>query len=168
MPTKLMLATLSDRREFGDDWLLERKLDGERCVAHKQGAEVRLESRTGKDLSGTYPEVRDAIAAQEAETLLLDGEVVAYDGEQTSFSRLQQRLGTRSPSAQQIADAPVVYCVFDLLEVGGEDLRGGRSASGATTRTRDPRERRAAADRGLARRLRARGSTPPAAPAGRD
>ena len=33
----LMLATLTDRRDFGDDWLLERKLDGERCVARKVG-----------------------------------------------------------------------------------------------------------------------------------
>ena len=54
----LMLATLTDRRDFGDDWLLERKLDGERCVARKVGSEVRLESRTGKDLTSTYPEVR--------------------------------------------------------------------------------------------------------------
>jgi ATP-dependent DNA ligase len=48
MPMPLMLATLTDRREFGDDWLLERKFDGERCVARKDGGEVRLESRTGK------------------------------------------------------------------------------------------------------------------------
>src|SRR5207247_10609305 len=52
----LMLATLSDRREFGDDWLLERKFDGVRCVARKDGDDVRLESRTGKHLTGTYPE----------------------------------------------------------------------------------------------------------------
>ena len=38
MAIPLMLATLTDRRDFGDDWLLERKLDGERCVAHKDGA----------------------------------------------------------------------------------------------------------------------------------
>ena len=80
MPVPLMLATLTDRRDFGDDWLLERKLDGERCVARKDGADVRLESRTGKDLTGTYPEVRTALAAQAARRLLLDGEVVAYDG----------------------------------------------------------------------------------------
>jgi bifunctional non-homologous end joining protein LigD len=48
-----MLATLTDRRDFGDDWLLERKFDGERCVAHKDGDAVRLESRTGKNLTGT-------------------------------------------------------------------------------------------------------------------
>jgi DNA ligase D-like protein (predicted ligase) len=118
----LMLATLTDRRDFGDEWLLERKLDGERCVARKDGDEVRLESRTGKDLTGTYPEVRAAVAAQSARGLLLDGEVVAYDGERTSFSRLQQRLGVIEPSPEHVATYPVVYCVFDLLEVDGEDL----------------------------------------------
>jgi DNA ligase D-like protein (predicted ligase) len=117
-----MLATLTDRRDFGDDWLLERKFDGERCVARKRGGDVRLESRTGKDLTSTYPEVREAVAAQQARELLLDGEVVAYDGEQTSFGRLQQRLGIRNPSADLIAENPVVYTIFDLLEVDGEDL----------------------------------------------
>jgi DNA ligase D-like protein (predicted ligase) len=122
MPIPLMLATLTDRRDLGDDWLLERKLDGERCVAWKGGGGARLESRTGRDLTGTYPEVRAAVAAQEARELLLDGEVVAYDGGRTSFSRLQQRLGVTGPSPEQVAADPVVYCVFDLLEVDGEDL----------------------------------------------
>ena len=89
----VMLATLTDRRDFGDEWILERKFDGERCTARKAGDNVRLESRTGKDLSSTYPEVRAAVAAQVSRDLLLDGEVVAYDGDQTSFTRLQQRLG---------------------------------------------------------------------------
>src|SRR4051794_15824837 len=120
----LMLATLTDRREFGDDWLLERKFDGERCVARTEGDEVRLESRTGKDLTGTYPEVRAALAGPRDRELLLDGEVVAFDGDQTSFSRLQQRLGTTRPSPEQLAAFPVVYCVFDVLEVDGEDLTG--------------------------------------------
>jgi DNA ligase D-like protein (predicted ligase) len=118
----LMLATLTERRDFGGDWLLERKFDGERCVARKRDGAVRLESRTGKDLTGTYPEVRDALVAQRTREFLLDGEVVAYQGEQTSFSRLQQRLGTSAPSPQQIASYPVVYCVFDVLEIDGEVL----------------------------------------------
>jgi bifunctional non-homologous end joining protein LigD len=122
MPLSLMLATLTDGRDFGEDWLLERKLDGERCVAHKDAAGVRLESRNGKDLTGTYPEIRAAVAAQRARQMLLDGEVVAYDGEQTSFSRLQQRLGVTKPSPQQLAAYPVVYCVFDVLELDGDDL----------------------------------------------
>jgi DNA ligase D-like protein (predicted ligase) len=117
-----MLATLTDRREFDDDWLLERKFDGERCVARREGGAVRLESRTAKDLTGTYPEIRAAVAAQKARGLMLDGEVVAFDGAQTSFSRLQQRLGLTNPSADQVAAYPVVFCVFDLLELDGEDL----------------------------------------------
>jgi bifunctional non-homologous end joining protein LigD len=123
MPIALMLATLTDRRDFGDDWLLERKFDGERCVARKDGSEVRLESRTGKDLTGTYPEVGAAVASLRDRELVLDGEVVAFDGGQTSFSRLQQRLGVTNPSPERVAAYPVVFCVFDLLEVDGEDLR---------------------------------------------
>jgi bifunctional non-homologous end joining protein LigD len=122
MPIPLMLATLTERRDFGEDWLLERKLDGERCVASKDAGDARLESRTGKDLTGTYPEVRAAVATQRTPQMLLDGEVVAYEGEQTSFSRLQQRLGVVKPSPGLVATYPVVYCVFDLLMLDGEDL----------------------------------------------
>ncbi len=147
-----MLATLTDRRDFGDDWLLERKFDGERCVARKVGDDVRLESRTGKDLTGTYPEVRDALATQHARELLLDGEVVAFQDDQTSFSRLQQRLGTGAPSPAQIAAYPVVYCVFDVLEIDGTDL----DAPAARRASRpidagDPDKRGSAALGGLAR-----------------
>ncbi len=119
-----MLATLTDRRDFGDDWLLERKFDGERCVARKAGGDVRLESRTAKDLTNTHPEVRVAVAGQRSRELLLDGEVVAFDRDQTSFSRLQRRLGVTSPSPELVAAYPVVFCVFDLLELDGGDLRG--------------------------------------------
>jgi len=123
VPITLMLATLTNRRDFGDDWLLERKFDGERCVARKAGGEVRLESRTAKDLTDTYPEVRGAVAGQRDRELLLDGEVVAFDGEQTSFSRLQRRLGVTNPTPELVAAYPVVFCVFDLLELDGDDLR---------------------------------------------
>jgi bifunctional non-homologous end joining protein LigD len=124
MSIAVMLATLTDRRDFGHGWLLERKFDGERCVARKEGDAIRLESRTGKDLTGTYPEVRAALAAQRGDRLLLDGELVAFDGRQTSFSRLQQRLGITTPSPALVEAFPVVYCVFDLLEADGEDLTG--------------------------------------------
>jgi len=118
-----MLASLTDRRDFGEEWLLERKFDGERCVAIKTEREVRLESRTGKDLTGTYPEVRAAVAEQQALRLVLDGEVVAFDDEQTSFPRLQQRLGVSAPTQALVEAFPVVYCVFDVLELDGQDLR---------------------------------------------
>ncbi|HEY7631012.1 MAG TPA: non-homologous end-joining DNA ligase [Thermoleophilaceae bacterium] len=123
MAIPLMLATLTDRRDFGDDWFLERKFDGERCVAVKRDGDVTLASRTGKDLTGRYPEVTEAIAGQRAGELLLDGEVVAFDGESTSFGRLQQRLGVTNPSDGLVQRFPVVFCVFDLLELDADDLR---------------------------------------------
>jgi bifunctional non-homologous end joining protein LigD len=122
MPVELMLATLTNSRDFGEDFVLERKFDGERCVARKDDTKVSLESRNGNDLTSTYQEVGGAVAAQRPRGLLLDGEVVAYDGDQTSFGRLQQRLGVRMPSAELMARYPVVYCVFDLLELDGVDL----------------------------------------------
>ena len=119
---ELMLATLTDRRGFDEEWILERKFDGERCVARKKGDAVRLESRTGKDLTGAYPDVRAGLAAQRPDQFLADGEVVVFDGEQTSFSRLQQRLGVRAPSEALVESFPAVYCVFDLLKLGSDDL----------------------------------------------
>jgi bifunctional non-homologous end joining protein LigD len=124
MSIAVMLATLTDCRDFGDGWLLERKFDGERCIARKEGDAIRLESRTGKELTGTYPEVRAALAAQRIDRFLLDGELVAFDGDQTSFSRLQQRLGITRPAPALVEAFPVVYCVFDLLEAEGKDLTG--------------------------------------------
>jgi bifunctional non-homologous end joining protein LigD len=122
MPVGLMLATLTERRDFGDDYLLERKFDGERCVARKDSHEFRLESRSGQDLTATYPEVGGAVASQRPRSFVLDGEVVAYDGDQTSFGRLQQRLGVSTPSTSLVVEYPVVYCVFDLLDLDGADL----------------------------------------------
>ena len=66
--------------------------------------------------------MRAALAAQRLDRFLLDGEVVSFDGLQTSFSRLQQRLGVTKPSPALVEAFPVVYCVFDLLEAAGEDL----------------------------------------------
>jgi ATP-dependent DNA ligase len=54
---------------------------------------------------------------------VLDGEVVAFDGEQTSFSRLQQRLGVTRPSPSLVEAYPVVCCAFDVLEIEAADVR---------------------------------------------
>src|SRR3954469_4720878 len=73
-----MLATLSDRRDFGPGWVFERKLDGVRLLAVREGDRVRLRSRTGQQLDATFPEVAEALAAQECEDFTVDGEVVAF------------------------------------------------------------------------------------------
>jgi len=92
-----MLATNTERRFSDPAWLFERKLDGVRCVAFKQGASVRLFSRKKQRLEGTYPEIADRLGAQGAADFVVDGEVVAMDRGRTSFSLLQQRSGINDP-----------------------------------------------------------------------
>jgi ATP-dependent DNA ligase len=58
-----------------------------------------------------------------ARATTVDGEVVAFDGEETSFRPLQQRVGVANPKNALLAQFPAVYCVFDLLEANDEDHR---------------------------------------------
>src|SRR5690242_5472144 len=109
------LATLTRDRFSDPAWLYERKLDGERCLAYRSGDEVLLMTRNQQDVSSTYPEIRETLAAQRTAEFVCDGEVVAFDGAATSFSRLQQRLGVRDPSEELRRRVPAYYYVFDLL-----------------------------------------------------
>ena len=117
-----MKAVLSDRPFSDADWVFERKLDGERCGALRRGGQVTLLSRTGRPLGAAYPEVADALAT-EGPDLLADGEIVAFKGAATSFEQLQQRMGISDPERARRSRVKVYYYVFDLLELGGEDLR---------------------------------------------
>jgi bifunctional non-homologous end joining protein LigD len=118
------LATLTKERFSDQAWIYERKLDGERCLAHRSGGQVLLLTRNRQDVSRTYPELRDALAAQQAPDFVCDGEIVAFDGAATSFSKLQQRLGVHNPGDELRRRVPVFYYIFDLLYADGEDLRG--------------------------------------------
>jgi DNA ligase D-like protein (predicted ligase) len=109
-----MKAVLTDARFSDPEWIFERKLDGVRCIAVRDGRDVRLWSRNDLSLNGRYPEVAEAIGAQAPERFALDGEVVAFEGAQTSFARLARR--GQEP-------VPVFFYVFDLLWLDGEDLR---------------------------------------------
>jgi bifunctional non-homologous end joining protein LigD len=117
-----MKAVLSDRPFSDPDWVFERKLDGERCGALRRGGRVTLLSRTGRPLGAAYPEVADALAI-DGPDLLADGEIVAFKGSATSFEQLQQRMGISDPARARHSRVKVYYYIFDLLELGGEDLR---------------------------------------------
>src|SRR4051794_13027103 len=104
-----MLATLTEERDLGDGWMLERKLDGVRCLAFVRKGKVTLLSRTRKPLG--YTAVAEALDGF-GEDVILDGEVVAVDakGEPLGFQALQRH------------GAPVLWA-FDVLWHGGDDLR---------------------------------------------
>lgn len=114
------LATLTDRRFSDPRWIFERKFDGERCLAFRDGDKVQLLSRNRRSLNGTYPELVDALAAQPASRFVVDGEVVAFEGRRTSFARLQGRLGITNPNQARATGIPVYYYIFDLLHLDGQ------------------------------------------------
>jgi bifunctional non-homologous end joining protein LigD len=110
---EVMKAVLTDERFSDPAWIYERKLDGIRCLATKGDKRVDLRSRNDLSLNGRFPEIAATLEADPATNLVIDGEVVAFDGPQTSFSRLQQR--GEHPT-------PVFFYVFDILRDGGEDV----------------------------------------------
>jgi bifunctional non-homologous end joining protein LigD len=117
------LATLTTDRFSDPAWIYERKFDGERCLAYRDGAQLRLMTRNQQQVTSTYPEIAAALRAQAATGFVVDGEVVAFDGEQTSFSRLQRRLGVRDPGQDLLAEVPVQVYLFDVLWAEGRDVR---------------------------------------------
>ena len=117
------LATLTADRFSDPAWIFERKFDGERCLAFRDGEQLRLVTRNRQQVTGTYPEIAEALRAQDAADFIVDGEVVAFDGDQTSFSRLQRRLGVRDPGPALLAEVPVYIYLFDVLWADGRDVR---------------------------------------------
>jgi bifunctional non-homologous end joining protein LigD len=108
---KPMLATLVKKPFHHPGWIYEEKYDGYRILAYKEGDRVTLISRNGNDRTATYGSVARAIQQLRIRTLLLDGEVVAFDSDGISRFQLLQE-GRAS-----------AYAVFDCLYNSGRDLR---------------------------------------------
>ncbi|WP_293774278.1 non-homologous end-joining DNA ligase [Sporichthya sp.] len=117
-----MLSSPAERPPPGDDWVYERKLDGVRLIAVRGERTTRLYSRIQRDNSATFPEIVAALTVAAPPGLVVDGEVVAFDGEQTSFGLLQARLGISDVRRALAIGVPVVFYAFDLLTYGGQDL----------------------------------------------
>src|SRR5688572_16186477 len=101
-----MLATLT-REQFSDpDWVFEPKLDGIRCLAFRKGNHVDLFSRNRLRLNDKYPELVASLLQQRAGQFIVDGEIVALEGEISRFTLLQRRM---------ISHVPVFYYIFDVL-----------------------------------------------------
>jgi bifunctional non-homologous end joining protein LigD len=106
-----MLASLADAIPRGDDWTFEVKWDGYRALGYVRNGEATLRSRNGNDLTERFPQIARALEkAVRSPECVVDGEVCALDERgRPSFSAMQQ--GKQS--------TPLVYAVFDVLEVDG-------------------------------------------------
>jgi bifunctional non-homologous end joining protein LigD len=107
-----MLATLVKEPFHQPGWVYEEKYDGYRILAYKEGRRVTLLSRNAKDRSAHFDAIAVAVSALPHDTLLLDGEVVAFDRAGVSRFQLLQNLANK-----------LRYAVFDCLYVDGRDLR---------------------------------------------
>ncbi|MGN6446697.1 ATP-dependent DNA ligase [Amnibacterium sp.] len=134
-----MLATAGSPIDADEEWAIEMKWDGVRCVARVEDGRVVLTSRNDLDLTPTYPELQELAARVHAGGAVLDGEIVALDAKgRPSFSALQQRMGLTKARDVEAAMGrqDVRLLLFDVLDVDG------------TSTTRAPyRERRALLER---------------------
>lgn len=113
---KPQLATLRDEPPTGKNWLHEIKFDGYRIQALVSGGAVRLITRNGKDWTGRYRVVADALAELDVDDAIIDGEMVAVDENGRSrFGRLQNAGGDEAVELR--------YYAFDLLRLNGKDLK---------------------------------------------
>ncbi len=111
--TEPMHAELGEAPFNKPDWMWEPKLDGYRVLAFVSEQGVKLRSRRGLELAADFPRLAAELGRQAA-SMILDGEIVAFDaGGKPSFNALQNR----GPAVQA-----VFYC-FDLLHFAGVDLR---------------------------------------------
>lgn len=132
-----------ERLPESPEWAYQLKWDGYRLVAFIREGSVRLYSKNMRPLNDQFPEIAEACARLPG-TLVLDGEAVVMDPGtgRPSFQRMQQRGMFRSRSAADASDPdlPVQYIVFDVLQIGDENLRGRPFAD------RDKRLRELASD----------------------
>ncbi len=109
-----------DELPGGDAWQYEPKYDGFRCIAHRVGDRVRLQSKRNKPLERYFPEVATSVADVADDGFVLDGEIVIPGG---SFEMLQLRL---HPAESRIAklskENPAELIAFDLLAQYGAPL----------------------------------------------
>jgi bifunctional non-homologous end joining protein LigD len=116
LPKRLqpMLATLTDAPFDDGGWVFEDKFDGFRMIAEVKNGKVALYSRNGKIISHSYVEVARALEGVKADAVI-DGELVAIGKDGVSHFQLLQNALRH--------EAKLLYCVFDLMFVDGEDLR---------------------------------------------
>jgi len=109
------------------EWAVEMKWDGVRALAFVSGGRLRLVSRTGKDISATYPDLAGlgpAVTAATGGQALLDGEIVAFTDGRPDFEALQPRMHVASADAAFRLSSliPVSYLAFDVLQADGVGL----------------------------------------------
>lgn len=119
-----MLAKLTASIPEGDGWLYEPKWDGFRTIVFFDGNELYLQSRDLKPLGRYFPEIERALPEVLPGPVVLDGELVIMGPNGLDFDSLQSRIHPAESRVRKLAgETPAAFVAFDLLALGGEDLR---------------------------------------------
>jgi len=129
-PVKLMLAQMANDvaealKEHGGKTALEYKLDGARVQIHKKGGNVKIFSRRLTDVTESLPEVVETVKRNiKAESAILEGEVIAVDGEghPLPFQHLMRRFKRVHEIEDAASTIPVKLFLFDILYLNGQSL----------------------------------------------
>lgn len=122
-PLEAPLASFDAMLGPTGDWLAEWKYDGIRGQIVRRDGNVWVWSRGEELVTERFPEVVDLAQALPDGTVL-DGEILVWkDDRPAPFALLQQRIGRKTLTKKVLADAPVRFMAYDLLEEGGADLR---------------------------------------------
>lgn len=122
LPAELFTARLGPV----SDWMVEWKYDGIRGQVVRRNGKVWVWSRGEELVTERFPEI-EALAQRLPDGTVLDGEILVWNGEADApapFALLQQRIGRKNLTKKVLADAPVSFMAYDLLEQEGQDLRG--------------------------------------------
>ncbi|SER45443.1 non-homologous end-joining DNA ligase [Actinokineospora terrae] len=116
-----MLASPGALPPDDDAWAYEFKWDGVRALARVDSGRLRLFSRKGNDITGSYPELRTLGEELGSTQVWLDGEIVAFRNGKPSFAELQKRMHVSDEriARKLAAETPVTYVVFDVLHLDG-------------------------------------------------
>lgn len=115
-PLIAMEARSVDVIPRGDGWQYEPKWDGFRCLMARDGDEVRLQSKSGEDLTRYFPEVAAEAVHLKPKRFVLDGELVVTRGKSFSFDDLLQRIHPAASRVRRLSAAtPASFIAFDLL-----------------------------------------------------
>jgi bifunctional non-homologous end joining protein LigD len=115
-----MLAYLEHNLFYDRNWYYERKLDGERCLAFIHSNQAHVRSRNNKSLNAVYPDVVQALQNLNLPNCILDGELVAFKGKETSFEKLQHRMQRNEGAIKP--RIKVYYYIFDIPYVYRYDI----------------------------------------------
>ena len=124
-----LATTLSETEKIKtnfDGYQIELKWDGIRAQIIKRGPLIAIWSRGEELISESFPEIMDQFSKIESFNGVIDGEIICWDFINEiplSFNHIQKRIGRKKPGKKTLADYPVVFIAYDLLELNGLDIR---------------------------------------------